>query len=83
MVIPLVHEYVRKYRPLKGGATDRENFTSDLEATEQASVSSDSTEEAFVIMIIDESPNMSPSEEELIDAKLTPLNRRSCRALMN
>lgn len=63
------------------GATDSDDSTSDSEAVDQDSLSSEFMKEKFVIIIMNEVPDKSPSDEELIDAKLTHLNRKTCRAL--
>lgn len=61
--------------------TDSKDFTTDSEASERGSVSSESSEEEFVVMIMVDGPYKSLTEDEFIDANLTHLNRKNGRAL--
>lgn len=86
VTIPLVYStsemaVLSEQSRLDGGAADCEDFTSDSESTEWASVSIESSEEKFVMMITDEGPDKSPTEEELIVTKLTHLDRNIRREL--
>lgn len=65
--ISLGYEYFRDYRALDGGVTDSEDFTSDSEASERTPMSSERIEEEFMVMNMDEVPDKSPTEDELID----------------
>lgn len=59
--ISFVYTYSREERTLDGGATNREDFTSHLEAKKEVSVSSKSTEEEFELKIMDNGRRMNPS----------------------
>lgn len=73
----MFYEYIREDHALDGGATNDKYFTSDSEATEWASVSIESSEEEFVVMITDEGADKRKTEEELIGTKLTHLDRNT------
>lgn len=83
VVVPLVTEYVRDDRNL-GGGTDSEDFTSDSDVANGSSSEESDTDDdegEFVVMLLNEDAcvdgKAEASEEELIDAKIKHLDRRT------